>query len=165
MTVAAPRPVPDLRPAADAEATERITAPPAQLAWGGPAIAPASASQIGWAARSLLDPASAASEAGAPTGEEGEGPKRVLKPYDIPMLPSDDPDRRPAEEARAKVASPPSEPEPEPERARATNGAAQPRRAAPSAPADVADPAPDAPAPDPEEPAPEPGDAERRGAG
>ncbi|TNC73870.1 hypothetical protein [Rubellimicrobium roseum] len=91
----APRPEVDLRPAADAAASARIIAPPPGLAQG-PVVAPASSFQSGWLARSLLG-MSAATEAGrappeAPASRRGE-PQRVLKPWGIPMLPADRPDR------------------------------------------------------------------------
>ena len=88
----ASRAVADLRPAADAAATARVDRPPLAVA---PAIpfAPASLSQEGLVAQNVLDPetVSAADALVKP-------PERVLKPWGIPMLPSD----RPKEETQTE---------------------------------------------------------------
>lgn len=96
---AAPRPVPDMRPTADAAATVRITKPALALAMPTP---PAT-SQVAEVSRSMLR---------ADTGIEGNATDRIapvtmiertLKPYGISMLPKSAEDA--AAEARADQAA------------------------------------------------------------
>jgi hypothetical protein len=103
---AAPRPVTDMRPTADAAATVRITKP--ALAFAMPS--PPATSQVAEVSRSMLR---------ADTGVEGDASDRIapvamiertLKPYGISMLPKS------AEEAAAEaIADKSDEAEPAPQ--------------------------------------------------
>jgi len=103
--IPAPRPVPDMRPTADAAATRRDTKPALAIAAALPS--PPSTSQIGAVNRSMISGATA-TEPGAtsqmPTVQQVE---RTLKPYGISMLPGEDrdaPARPAAQDHRAEPA-------------------------------------------------------------
>lgn len=115
ITSFAPRVVADLRPAADAAATVRTTAPPGTPSQA-PTVTPASPAQGGLVARGLMDPRSV-----SPTGRpdpsgdrelgEPKSPPRVLKPWGVPMLPVEEQRAgrpEPAPESRPATDAPPS---------------------------------------------------------
>ncbi|WP_210527428.1 hypothetical protein [Rubellimicrobium arenae] len=86
-----PRVVMDARPSADAAATTRIAVPPLATAQG-PVVAPASRSQGGLVVKGLITLAGI-QPPGSLDGTSPEfGPQRVLKPWGVRMLPSDEPD-------------------------------------------------------------------------
>ena len=103
----APRVVADLRPAADAAATGRIDRPPAALALAS-GVAPAALSQEGLVARGFMEPAGPSPVAATSESslEVGQGPKRVLKPWGVPMLPYEDPNDDASREARHRGSGP-----------------------------------------------------------
>jgi hypothetical protein len=78
----APRAAPDLRPAADAVASARITRPAATMVVADPALI--SATQMGLVNQSLIG-----TEAqGVARVQKVEAVERVLKPFGVSMLPS-----------------------------------------------------------------------------
>jgi hypothetical protein len=79
----AARVVADLRPAADALATARIDRPPLAVAVAAP-LAVNSLSQEALVTRTVLDPVAMGATEGS-----ADAPKRVLKPWGVPMLPWD----------------------------------------------------------------------------
>lgn len=90
-----PRQVGDLRPSADAAAAARVAEPP--LAVEPPAaVSPVSPAQGALVARGLLDPQgvspSGATEGGgeATPSTPDRPPPRVLKPWGVPMLPTEE---------------------------------------------------------------------------
>jgi hypothetical protein len=95
-TPLAPRPVPDLRPSADLAASARAEEPAPGLPPSAAGVPPASAAQRALVARGLLDPR-AVSPTGAadPAGEARPDdpqrpPPRLLKPWGVPMLPTEE---------------------------------------------------------------------------
>lgn len=114
-----PRLVPDLRPSADVAASARLSNPAPALPAAAAGLAPASPAQGALVARGLLDPR-AVTPTGAvdTTGEAAarapaEPPPRVLKPWGVPMLPTEErrtrDEPRPEEGPEGGEAAPPGE--------------------------------------------------------
>jgi hypothetical protein len=108
LSLLAPVVVADLRPSADAAATARIDRPPAALA-PGIAVAPVSFTQEGLVTRGLMEPEgpSPVAPLAAPAPTSGDAPQRVLKPWGVPMLPSEE--RHKPTDADEDAAPPPAQ--------------------------------------------------------
>ena len=84
------RPVPDMRPAADAAAIRRDTKPALAVAAAMPS--PPSTLQIGAVSRSMISGATATEPGGSTRIPAVAQAERTLKPYGISMLPAEERD-------------------------------------------------------------------------